>query len=400
VDEPIFDVAVRPGETTEVQLDLQRGISVSGRVTLGGKPVPGARLVFVRYLRKRLFDSVDAASTDEQGNYRIDLPGVGSYKVTLRRSKPESHLGREIVLGPLLEIGKDGNQTRDLHFSAGQIRGRLIDSGSKPISGYLQLFQLLPTDESDTEKEFRSESFFQETDEQGKFEFEPLPVADYRLDLHAPGLGSRSLGPLALGQDQTIDLQDVILDSEMSLRVLAMDPQGKPLPGVTVRLSSDLWSASESMARSGGTTDDSGEATLGGLSAGTYTLLGLGAGLPPAFVENIQVSAEQPETPLILRFTAGGSLDIEIRGKTGEPVPYVVPELTDGSGRNVTPIYRELAARSQRAWLTDLEGRAHLDAVLPGEYLLQASADGKSEEKRITLLAGTATRIVMTVEDE
>src|SRR5207249_2211236 len=200
------------------------------------------------------------------------------------------------------EIGKDGNQTRDLHFSAGQIRGRLIDSGSKPISGYLQLFQLLPTDESDTEKEFRSESFFQETDEQGKFEFEPLPVADYRLDLHAPGLGSRSLGPLALGQDQTIDLQDVILDSEMSLRVLAMDPQGKPLPGVTVRLSSDLWSASESMARSGGTTDDSGEATLGGLSAGTYTLLGLGAGLPPAFVENIQVSAEQPETPLILRF--------------------------------------------------------------------------------------------------
>jgi len=44
--------------------------------------------------------------------------------------------------------------------------------------------------------------------------------------------------------------------------------------------------------------------------------------------------------------------------------------------------------------------RASRQAVLPGEYFLKASADGKSEEKRITLLPGTATRIVMTVEDE
>src|SRR5262249_23040988 len=144
---------------------------------------------------------------------------------------------------------------------------------------------------------------------------------------------TQHIGPVALGRDQTIDLGNIVLESEGSVSVLAQDPGGAPLARVLVWTSTDR----DLMLREGdasGWTAENGVARLEGVVPGRYTLIGMASNVPPALVENVEVPIKNPGSPALLQFGPGGSLDIQILGQDGLPVPDTVPHILDSGGRD------------------------------------------------------------------
>ena len=305
---------------------------------------------------------------------------------------------RVLSLDQPLVVGESERETQDLKFSAGRIRGRLVNRAGKPISNaFVELFSDapesgVPEDEDSGFKRVDSAH----THDDGTFEFGPLAAANYRLTTGERSM-TQEIGPISVGHDQSAALGDVVLDSETTIEVVALSPAGMPLEKAEIyayRGGSIASAVGYALAE----TSEKGTANLEGLAPGSYMVVGMMAGLAPAILEEVEVPRNEPAAPLVLRFASGGSLDVEIHSPKGEPVPYTRPRIIDAEGRDVTLIYMMQAAATAGGGACDSEGRAHLDRILPGEYLIQASAGGKADERKVTITAGQTATVKLSIE--
>jgi len=213
------------------------------------------------------------------------------------------------------------------------------------------------------------------------------------------GFATREMDPVSLHQDEVIDLQDVVLDPEISLAIVALGPGGSPLDEAYVRALLDprLRSALGMVSTK---TDENGMGKLDGLSAGSYTVVGIHPGLAPVYLEDVKVPLKEPAVPLTLRFAPGGSLDVRVLRKNGDPAPDLGAQLIDSRGRDVTMLYASLVAMSGGAWGADAGGHLLVDGVAPGDYSIKAGSEPSSESRKITIKVGQTTTVVLLAGDE
>lgn len=120
-------------------------VSISGKVTLKGKGVPGIIVVAHNYNYRGLGDRARyRATTDASGNYRISNVPEGSYQIFPHASG--FALENELVHNPLNIV--DGETVEDLNFvllRGGVITGRLTDSDGQPLIE--QAISVIPMDQ-------------------------------------------------------------------------------------------------------------------------------------------------------------------------------------------------------------------------------------------------------------
>ena len=390
-------VLVKPGETSEIEIDLRQGITLSGEARLGAAPLRSTDVTFFRIPGKDRNGTLDRTITDDEGRYRISLPGAGKYYVRARQEER-----KVLQLDRWMEVRREKNQTQDLRFSDGSIRGRLVNGDGKPWSGVPVVLERagdwLYTGEVDSNVFVAVDSTI--SGEDGSFELRPEAAGEYILStgLKAEPL-TQEVGPFSLGHDQTLDLQDVVLKPESEIRVLTLDAAGAPIDPKRVSAYQGI-NAWLGYSGASGKRPVNGVTILEGLAPGTYTLVGIAARQPPAILENVEVPIKDSPVPLTMQFTSGGSLDLIALGVNGEPLPNEVPQIIDGKGRDMIYLYDLLESLGSDRWATDSQGRAHLSYVLPGEYIVRIAGGGKSAERSITIVPGQTASVKLVIEGD
>jgi len=157
------------------------GTTVSGKVTIKGKPAPGI-VVGIRSSRPAQFDPTFKATTDQEGNYRVtDVPG-GSFEVApvapaLVISDANNARGQTVIVNESENIdGIDFELTR-----GGVITGKVTDADGHPVIE--ERVNLLPVDQNNQRRPVSPLSVGFQTDDRGVYRVFGIPAGRYKVSI-------------------------------------------------------------------------------------------------------------------------------------------------------------------------------------------------------------------------
>src|SRR5205814_4340669 len=115
--------------TADVEVHLERGVTIKGRVTTSdGQPVDGVSVLVDDAGRRSVGIQMQREGTDANGNYTVDGVTPGSRSVmfsksgfTIVRTTVDAASGKESTLDATLERGRE-------------LRGRVIDESGQPVA--------------------------------------------------------------------------------------------------------------------------------------------------------------------------------------------------------------------------------------------------------------------------
>jgi hypothetical protein len=278
---------------------LMGATSISGHVTLDGKPAAGVTVLLLSNYAPLTFtghpsEFVPKTVTDAQGNYRIEGLSAGSYKVL--PSGPALVLAGEnySTFGPGKSVSAgDGESVNGIDFSlvkAAVIGGHVTLAGGQPAAALT--VWITPADHGGwlfdpaTGKGRESEK----TDENGDFRIYGLAPDRYRLSVYSEGHGNSLRGPsiyypgvtdenfagvisVSAGQEVTsANITIGVPDQTYEAVGHTADERGKPIANAMYL----VYDVSDSGARADfgvpGYTDASGEFRIRGLSPGRHAV--------------------------------------------------------------------------------------------------------------------------------
>ncbi len=199
-------VALSPGQTMRVDLDLTPALIVSGRVTHGAsKPVARAQVVF----HNEEFGMVNA-TTREDGTYEAGLPASGRYQVFVHAEALQSRS---------YQTSRDvrGSETFDVHLAEQTIEGIVLDAATGlPIRE--ALVTLVPREAVNANMPaFSGETI---TDLNGRFTLVVSASGPHLLIASAAGYAQRSQEVLAGGSAAIRAQFELAPASELRVRVV------------------------------------------------------------------------------------------------------------------------------------------------------------------------------------
>lgn len=203
-------VDVTPGQPVRVDLDLSPAITVRGRVSLEGRPLATARVVFLS--DENAIGSSTATRND--GSYELALPAPGVYRVMAHAERIDMRNYESVR-----EIR--GNETIDIDIREQAIEGIVVDAETRtPLAG--AIVTLAPEAKIET---YAGETM---TDANGRFRIVTAAQGLHRAIASAPGYAHRSQ-PLSLGGSTNPQLSFELSRTE-DLRVRVVDAKnGTPL---------------------------------------------------------------------------------------------------------------------------------------------------------------------------
>jgi uncharacterized protein (DUF2141 family) len=417
VDLRRVDGRTAPGRELEIRMD--RGAAISGRVLdRSGAPAEGAPVVASRLDAGSGNANVPArfeAEADDLGEYRLFGLSPGRYSVTAGRAAPRMvmPLPRDRAAEPfsppqIVEIRR-GDEQSDVNFivdialpssvltarpDGARLKGRGVIRGQiLPFSGerIVQMPVTLRGNESMTTTI---------TDASSRFVFEGVPSGDYTLvaarDLTAQygqETDIRAGEVIRVRNDTLADHVGVTRDSAVTGTLL--DEFGEPFQGVIVRALQLGYTSGQRVATPMGVsrrTDDRGRYRVSGLLPGSYFVeassdasVSGGEGQP----SRKYVPVFYPSTPIIdgaqsVEVDAGHDafgLDLAFVSSTAARVSGLVQ---GEDGKALTGSVRLVVTRRSGAfgreprWAPIKPGGAFdLPDVPPGDYVVQASGDGR-----------------------
>jgi hypothetical protein len=199
------------------------------------------------------------------------------------------------------------------------VRAEVYDMATgKPVIGARMIIASMARGGQDPEKDYQrvAEGV---SDDSGRVVVERIPVGTHRVSVMAGGYAPRVLGYDRYGE-RTFKQFQVELAEMASVRGMATDLNGQPLPGVTVNASSTM--AIDGRGYSGpdmrqAVTDATGRFTLSGLPAG-YTQIRAHA--PGYYFGDIFTIHDVPSTNVVLRLTGAGIISVRIFDKNGQAI--------------------------------------------------------------------------------
>jgi hypothetical protein len=387
-------VEVRGGEVSHVEFDLGGGVLLFGTSFVGGNAAIGARLSF--WLSDEKTPGSTATFTDHEGRYEVHLPGPGVYVVHVidEKNKLEGQSRLEI------DISRAGRQRRDLHFTASGIQGRVLDPNGGPIVRAEVSLERLSQESGDipnasrTRKRFISDA---QTGEDGGFDFPGLPAGRYRVQMRAEGFAPRLEGPIELKADVMAQLGDIVLTRGFALEVLAVGPAGERLPGAIIGAFRGGEFNEAPRHISAGVSAADGKALIKDLEPGEYALVGFHSELAPSILDGVLIPPDPAMGTANLRFTRGGTLEIQVVGKDGTPQIGAAVRVVDERGWDLTYTYKSVSDSSAPSF-TDAQGRLVLNAVRPGMYRIDVFKVGSFNPQTVQIREGENTKTYLIAD--
>ena len=418
----------RAVSTRELDVRLQRGAVVSGRVIEKGIPAIGARVIARRDNESSSTMPTYQGETDDLGEYRIGGLPAGQYTIAASstpqavRITPGSASDREAVQGiafrpyPLFAGSSKrqvdlrvGQETGDVDFEVsglevtvppeaaallkktesgpGAITGRVVTPSGRPISGAI------------VQVSGNRQTRLVLADTNGRFDAGRFQDGEYRIETGKSGyLTPEFRGPsdsftariVQVSADTPVHDIDVVLARGGAIAGAIVDGAGEPFQGVLVRAMRLGEVGGRTVATAAGwarLTDERGRYRIFGLPPGAYFIVAsLNAtepalegrraqGFAPVYypatshvdsAQTVQVEFESSVTGVDLTFAASSTGRVSGRAlnAAGDPLPGRVALATSARSRGIAGEPR--FARIER------DGSFELDDVPSGDYVLQA----------------------------
>jgi len=302
-------VEVRAGETSDVTLGAPSGaaIPMSGRVTLGGRPVAGANI----YASRDEFSG--NAVSDANGAYKFDLDGPGKY---LLHASLESGVSSSVRI----EVANETALTQNFEFDGSLLAGVVQFDDGKPVANAYVSAEL---ERPAVEGQAGASRAATQVNADGRFAFEGLAPGVYSLTVRdlarinnaAARFGNTRVGEIELHAGARRDDLVVRVAPDAILECRVTSAGGAPAPGAELRI---FHPSGENYGRwSTETTDGVGLARVSGLAAGQVRVLarsGGDAGLSAVTTVRAGATAEAS-----IQMRPSGSIAITRVDEQGKP---------------------------------------------------------------------------------
>ncbi len=338
--------------TKPVEVTLEPGVEISGRVTRGGAGVEG---VNVRAMSQGGFQG---AVTGPDGAFRIaDLtPG----QMMLIAAKQDSFIQ---------EMRPVTAPTKDIVIelpSGGRITGRVLDKAShEPITSFMAgvttsrsgggMVMMMPP----MQKQFTSDD--------GTFVLEGIKPGSTQVVVNAPGYTTARVPNIEVEDGKTAPDVEVDVETGAKLTGRVTGTDGSPVAGVSVR-EDQMGGGGGRVMRfdatdTGGTTDPNGDYTIDTLEPGEKTFT-FSRGGYIAQQQTVTMAAAK-ETRLDVQLSSGLRATGFVVTDGGAPIPDTMVRAASASemdgGRQAT---------------TDSNGAFAIEALAPGHYTFTAMKNG------------------------
>ncbi len=363
-----LEIALERDVVHKMRFRLDAGLSVSGRVVdMEGEPVVGARVMHVAMLGQKVLGisigsmvgkdmlalgaGKEGIEVDEQGYFHLGGFEKGKQAWLLAVAD-----GYDVRKADPVPAGSKGIELR--LEKAVSLKGRVADGDGKPVESFrVRLSQSMWMF---IQRDVVNEQFSGRLD--GSFEISPISREGFKLHILAEGLApfSKSVS-LEKG---TLDLGEIRLKSPGVIEGVTVDPEGRPVGGVVVRIAKggvqDSLMFSKAMGQKLYKSDATGKFEIGGLRPRRIRLLADKDGYAPGRSKIIKVLEGKTTSGIRLALTSGGKMDGLVRNAEGDPMRgwRVQVGLTNG--------------RFAKYGKTDEQGRFHLEALAAGVYKVDA----------------------------
>lgn len=255
-DRPEAEVVIVSGQTSHVALDTEvaeepidgPSALITGSVMINGQP--GTGLVVGGWSQRRVQTEVDASGL-------FDLGRVAEGHLYLTLYEPNSQdsfspFGGHTLWSRNIEVEGNKDVNLDIQVSTGTLEGHVSDPDGNLASGVqVQAMGVLTDASGSSGENAATANFVAMTDENGRFQFERIPLGTYsvRAQDESRGLGSAEAVPVNAGL-QTVDirlLSTVTVSGTVDLTAFAQKPDSMWLTFNTVNENSfgGQWSEVE-----------------------------------------------------------------------------------------------------------------------------------------------------------
>lgn len=345
-----------------VEVTLEPGAEISGRVTRAGAGVEGVNVMAI------VDGSQNGAMTGPDGSFHIADLVPGPVMLNFRKQDAFIQAMRNVTA-----------PARDVNIelpAGGRITGRVYDKSTKnPVTSFQAGINASRSGGGRTFVMPPQLRPFSSDD--GTFVLENVPPGETQVVVNAAGYTAGRVAGLNVEDGKTISGIEVGLDTGSRLAGRVTGPDGQPLSGATVRQSMDgPMRLPDGMA----TTDANGEYAIEALEPGEKTF-------------QIAASGYLPESRTLTLSGRESRLDVQL--SSGTKVMGVVVNEAGAPIGDAVVVVRGAGGHSTR---TDASGTFQLDGLAPGHYTFSAErspyADGIVRDFDIS--SGAPLRIVLT----
>jgi protocatechuate 3,4-dioxygenase beta subunit len=354
----------------EVKLDL--GVEITGRVTRGGVPVENVNVGAMSQ------DGFNSTQSGPDGTFRLADLTPGQYMLMVNKMDAFIQTMRSIAA-----------PARDVNVElpgGGRISGHVVDKNThQPVTAFQAgvttsrggggMMVMMPP----MTRQFTSDD--------GSFTLENVPPGQTQLVVNAAGYTTGRLAGLTVEDGKSLDSVEVGLDTGVKLTGRVTGPDGAPLSGVTVREDAMAPGGRVMRASFGGegsiVTDPNGEYTMDALEPGEKTFFFNLAGY---LAETKSVTLSSKETRLDVQLSTGRVVTGQVVSEAGGPVAdatVAASSAAEGFG--------------QRSVHTDAGGNFQFEGLAPGHYNFTASKPGFAPgvTRDFDIALGAPVRVIM-----
>lgn len=357
--------------TKPVEVKLDPGVEIVGRVSRGGMPVEGVNITAIGE------EGMNNTQTLPDGTFRVTDLTPGQYMLSVNKMDSFIQTMRSVT-------APTQNVTVELP-AGGRISGHVVDKDShQPVTS----FQAgVTTSRSGGGMMIMTPPMTRQfTSDDGSFTLENVPPGQTQLVVNAPGYTSGRLSGLTIEDGKALNDLEVALDTGVKLTGRVTGPDGSPLSGVAIREDDTPGARGRinlAMGDGGALTDPNGEYTIDSLEPGEKSFSFNRNGY---LGDTKTVNLSSKETRLDVQLSSGQAAVGQVVSDAGGPVADATvsaQSAAEGFG--------------QRNVHTDASGNFQFDGLAPGHYTFTATKNGYAQGviRDFDISSGAPARIVM-----
>jgi protocatechuate 3,4-dioxygenase beta subunit len=337
-----------------IEVTLDPGATISGRVTRGGAGVEG---VFVTGIAEGGMANV---ITGPDGAFSLTDLSPGPMMVNFR--KPDDFIQQ------IRNVTAPANDVTIELPPGGRLTGRVVDKSShNPVTSFQAgisgsrggggMVVMMPP---------QLRAF---TSDDGSFVLENVPAGPTQLVVSAPGYTTAHVPNITIEEGKTLPDVEVGLDTGVHLTGRVTGPDGGPISGASIRLDTGNGGAAM-MMRFGPTdtaaaTDANGEYSLDAIEPGEKSFQISATGYLP---ESRTLTLSGKDARLDVQLSAGMRISGVVMTEGSVPVPDATVRASSAA-----------SATMQKSTRTDANGMFQLDGLAPGHYTFVGSKTGYAD---------------------
>jgi len=407
-DDASAEVSLKEGEVREVvlQREIPEGVVVQGVITDGFEALNSGFLI-VSPTQDAGRNSIRSAAINEGGAYRVEgvKPGTNSFAIRFNNGNSFENATLEFEIPDVPEF------FQDITLPGGGISGIVVDGTTGfPMAGVRVSLSNMDNDTpSDTgdrgNRRGRIMGFISgrgksmTTGEDGEFRFRMLSAGSYRVRAQHYGSSDSSgdagyypveIDGIVLAEGQSRSGFKVLLYMGGGVFVRVTDKGNTPMDRaiVSAALEGDGTGGSGQGGFTGGArerTNEEGEAELGNMEPGEYTINVQSRGMAQKAVKSVYVSSGR-FTEINVSLDKGFAVSVRLKDGEGQSITganltlknaqgsaLVIPQDRGGSGRNTY----------------------NLGNLSPGSYTLKAEWNGNSGSSKLNVEQAGSITLVM-----